>query len=164
MEVMTTNIRQPQVHDANYLLDIDIKCFDDPWPVEKWKVILVNNDISKLVSTSYGCPTGFIIWKRDSISLPIIRFAVKPTYRNQGTGLQLLKAVCLGARQLAIPRIVIPVPESLCCPGEPRDVSHWLLKRGFKLNGNHSILKEGAICFGQVEDAFLFTLEPGSLK
>lgn len=161
---MIHNIRQPQFSDANYLLDIDIKCFDDPWPLDKWKQVLTTSEIHKLVGTSYGCPTGFVVWEQNNDFLQINRLAVKPTYRNQGTGLQLLKAVCLGARQLLLNRVVIAVPESLCCPGNSRDISRWLLKRGFKINGKSGVLKDFTVCFGQVEDAFLFTLAVENLR
>ncbi len=156
---MLTNIRQPQIGDVNYLFDIDLKCFDDPFPADKWKQVLTAEGISKLISTSYGNPSGYVFWTPGDTTATIMRIAVKPTYRNQGAGQQLLNAVCLNARQRSVPRVSIPVPESLCCPGDPRDASRWLLNRGFRTNGRHSILKDHATCFGKVEDAFLFVLE-----
>jgi GNAT superfamily N-acetyltransferase len=152
------------IGDINYLFDIDLKCFDDPLESDDWKVILTSPDRRKLISVVSGEPIGFVVWFPTKASCTIVRLAVKPAYRNQGIGRQLLQAVCRDAKQQSIPIVTLAVSESLCCPGEPRDASQWLLNRSFKTNGHSGVMRNWSVCFGQREDAFLFVLDPENLK
>ena len=147
------DIRQPVVSDVNYLMDIDIKCFENPWTVEKWRAICSDPQIFQLVATYYGSPVGFVIWERTPDVMNILRIGVKPSYRRNGVGEKLLRAVESSAYHLQLFRVTLLVPESLCCPGMPRDVSQWLLHKGARAG---SIVK--GPCLGYEEDAFLFTL------
>jgi len=156
---MIDNIRAPQITDINYLLDIDLKCFDDPWDTEKWREIYSDAQYKKLVGTNCGNPVGFVVWCPHSDGIQIVRIAVKPLHRKQGIGSQLLKAVRINALQQKYRKICMVVTESLCCPNQGDNIGHWLNNRGFFAN---EICKDGSIYCGKVEDAFFFVLNLGS--
>ncbi len=149
------SLRGPTASDVNYVLDVDVKCFDDPWTIENWREVFGDQQKFKLMATYFGSPIGFAVWERTHDSMNVIRLAVKPTYRRSGTGSQLLKAIEASAYNLQLFKVTFPVTESLCCPGDPRDVSQWLIKRGARAG---SIVKNGGFYMGKEEDAFLFNL------
>lgn len=45
-----------------YLLDIDVKCADQPWSRERWAQEVHNHTGS--VVTYYGTPVGFALFKQ----------------------------------------------------------------------------------------------------
>jgi len=129
---MITNIRKPGAQDLNYILDIDLKCFEDTWPHTKWRETVRDPNYGMLIGTYQGLPVGFIVWSNDGV---IARLAVKPTYRNKGVGSQLLAAVEVIFSQQTILEVKFPITESLCQPGVSYDMSHWLTNRGYRANG-----------------------------
>jgi GNAT superfamily N-acetyltransferase len=161
---MLTNIRKPTLTDVNYLLDIDLKCFEDPWDVNLWRGLCTDTNINKLVGTYYGTPMSFVFWQllTDSDAVTIYRLAVKPKHRNEGTGTQLLKAVELAALQAHYKTLRIMVPESLCCPGQPQDASRWLNNRGFR--AQPPIMRDLVTYCGRAEDAFAFNAPVGGIR
>lgn len=149
---MITNIRKPLRGDLNYLLDIDLKCFEDTLSLDEWRERLDDDNYSILIGTLHGKAVGFIIWQDNTI----IRFAVKPTYRHMGIGAQLLAAVENTLIQRGKTLVTIQVPESLCVPGKTIDVSGWLRKHHFKaeklLTGATFFcgVQEDLICFNKL--------------
>lgn len=146
---MLTNIRKPLRGDLNYILDIDLKCFEDTLSLEEWRQLLDDPDYNVLVGTFQGKAVGFILWQSNNI----FRFAVKPTYRHMGVGMRLLMAVENTLIQHGQLTIVIQVPESLCCPGRAIDVSCWLNAHDFFAQ---KLLPGQAIFCGQQEDLICF--------
>jgi len=149
------DIRQPVFSDVNHLMDIDIKCFDEPWSVDRWRAVCGDRLKYKLVGTYFSNPVGFVVWERLDNSINVIRLGVKNIYRCSGIGTKLLRAVEESAYHLKIYRVTFLVPESLCCPGDSMDVSRWLLKRGARAL---SIVENTSVQTGKDEDAFLFSL------
>lgn len=149
---MITNIRKPLRGDINYILDIDLKCFEDTLTLEEWRDRLDDDNYNVLVGTLQGKAVGFIMWQDSTI----IRFAVKPTYRHMGIGTQLLGAVENTLIQRGKMCIAMNVPESLCRPGKVIDVSCWLKEHRFlaeKLLIGQAIfcgIQEDLICFNKI--------------
>ena len=149
---MIPDIRKPNQHDLNYILDIDLKCFEDNWTLDQWRqqLTICHNNI--LLAVQGNTPVGFVLWLKDEIT----RLAVKPTYRHLGLGTKLVNSVELELHAQGCKDMVIDVPESLCCPRHPIDVSLWLLRRGFRARRltQDSVtfcgVREGLIRFGKV--------------
>jgi GNAT superfamily N-acetyltransferase len=146
---MITNIRKPKPADLNYIFDIDLKCFEDYLSIDGWLEYLEGN-YSLLVAIVKGLPVGVIVWQDNIIK----RIAVKPANRGNGVGSQLLQAVENSLVQKGFDLVMINVPESMCCPGQPHDVSHWLSERKFLADG---VEKDAALYCQQKEDLFRFT-------
>jgi GNAT superfamily N-acetyltransferase len=148
---MITNIRKPLRGELNHLLDIDLKCFEDNISLDEWRIYLDNSKYSIMIGTIQGIPAGFIMWE----GTIVVRLGVKPAYRNFGIGSKLLCMVENTLIQLGKKVIKIKIPESLCCPGKPIDVSGWLRRRGFcaeKLESNATVfcgVPEDLICFSK---------------
>ena len=146
---MNIQIRPPNPGDVNYLLDIDLKCFEDNWSLAEWKHQLEICDGSLLVGAQSKMPIGLVMWNKDKIT----RIAVKPSYRHLGVGSKLLEAVERELRQQGCQHISIDVPESFCCPRKPMDISIWLLKRKFRAQ---TLMVLAATFCGVKEDAIRF--------
>jgi GNAT superfamily N-acetyltransferase len=150
---MLTNIRKPEPQDLNYILDIDLKCFEDNWSYSEWRTTLADSHYGVLLGTCEGVPVGFIVWFNDGKDSLIVRLGVKKDYRNRNVGSQLLQAVEVITHQQGLEALQITVTESLCCPNTKTDVSSWLIKRGYHASG---LVKEAGIFFGQKEDEITF--------
>lgn len=146
---MMSNIRRPQVGDLNFLLDIDLKCFEDNLSLDEWRIFFDDASYKMLTWIIQAVPVGFIIWQENII----VRLAVKPVYRHRGVGSQLLSFVENRLIQQRHQIVMIDVPESLCCPGKPVDVSSWLLKRGYQAEFLH---KAATVFCGHTEDLVHF--------
>lgn len=130
---MLTNIRKPEAQDLNYILDIDLKCFDDNWTYTEWRETLRDLKYGVLVGTDQGVPVGFIVWFVGETSGLITRLGVKPAYKNVGA--QLLASVEVILRQQGIKELHLSMTESLCDPGTPHDRSKELLDCGYRASG-----------------------------
>lgn len=151
--MMLTNIRKPEPPDFNYILDIDLKCFEDNWSYNEWRETLYDSQYGVLIGTYQGLPVGFIVWFNDGKRGIITRLGVKPAYRQKGVGSQLLKAVEVILIQQGVKELLFSVTESLCRPGEPYDVSKWIIEQGYRVNG---LIKGTGLYCGVKEDEIGF--------
>lgn len=151
--MMLTNIRKPESQDLNYILDIDLKCFEDNWSYHEWREILYDSRYGVLIGTYKSMPVGFIVWFGGAQEGLITRLGVKPTYRKKGVGSQLLLAVEVILTQQGIKEVHFPIPESLCQPGTEYDVSKWLTTRKYKAG---SLMHGTGVYCGVKEDEIVF--------
>lgn len=160
---MIFSIREARQEDTHYVMDVDIKCFEYPWPAEFW------GDASEfykiVVGTYYGTPVAMAVYAVGSVICPtfcyeapdnvftILKLAVKKDYRRRGLGRLLanhVKGMAYAAKSDCVLSIV---PESICLPGSERDASVWLRKMGFE--AKHVIPDCFQNC-GESEDGYLF--------
>ncbi len=146
---MITNIRQPLISDLNYILDIDLKCFEDPWDIEVWKEIVKNETSNMFIGTYRAIPVGVIVWTSNILA----RIGVKPSFRGNGVGTQLIHALELAEMQKGTKTIITFITESLCCPGHKLDVSRWFVTRGYRGKG---IAHDKGLFCGMREDEYIF--------
>ena len=150
---MKNILRRPRLADLSYLVDIDLKCYEDPWDVEKWRTVLMDFALDKLVSIRKQ-HAGLAVWKfADGVS-KILRLGVKPAYQHYGIGSELLRTIEQTTLERGIRTVKFKIPESLCCPSDPADVSAWLGRRGYKAT---RVCPLEAIFCNLVEDAYIFT-------
>jgi ribosomal protein S18 acetylase RimI-like enzyme len=124
-------IRPQDVRDVHHLMDIDLKCFDTPWPVAIWR--RVSQDCLLWVACWKNTPIGFVIFKPHyDGDIEIVKLAVKPAYRSAHISYQLLRLVEKYAAEAQSPVIRMVIPEVRLCPGETDDLSAWATKCGFK--------------------------------
>jgi len=127
---MAFHIRFANGLDMPYLLDIDLKSFDEEFGPEMWEML---GDIGTIrVAASANEPVGFAIYQHDAESLFINRLAVKKDRRRQGVGSSLINDCMTFAKDNKIPLIETRVPECWCCPGQPQDATMFLKAVGFK--------------------------------
>jgi N-acetylglutamate synthase-like GNAT family acetyltransferase len=150
---MLTNIRKPEPQDLNYILDIDLKSFEDNWSYNTWRETLYDPRYGVLIGTYKGLPVGFVVWFGGTKEGLITRLGVKPVYQQKGVGTQLLDAVEVILSQQGIKEVHFPVTESLCTPGQPYDVSRWLTKRKYRASG---LIRGSGIYCGVKEDEIIF--------
>jgi len=131
---MIPAIRTAQLKDIHSLVDIDLKGYDYPWSVNEWRKFAADPTCVTLIASLRAEPVGVCVWqKRPAIKEgEILKLATKLTYRCRGIGSLLLHEVETGAEENKLLEMVVIVPEIKCCPGQPDDVSQWLLKRGYK--------------------------------
>jgi len=121
--------------DINAMFEIDLRCYDYPMGYTELKTLIACYDAFCVIAVDEKLHTiGYAIFKKESAAgiLEIMRLAVLPKYRRQGVGSMLL----LAGRDYGITanlyEMFTMVPEILCCPGQPDDMSAWLLASGFK--------------------------------
>lgn len=160
---MICSIREAKDEDAQYVMDIDIKCFGYPWTPDFWA------DTSKtyqtLVATFYGTPVAMAVYSKGPVICPtfcyeapegvhtLLKVAVKEKYRRHGIGKMLVNRVKGNAYSAKSETLLAIVPESLCVPSSSKDASVWLGNCGFRAK---QIIPACFTDCGEVEDGFLF--------
>ena len=130
---MVPATRLAQLSDMHSLADIDIKGYDYPWDLDKWRSLTEDPACVIMLATLEMEPVGVCVWqKKPAVKKgEILRLTTKPAYTGRGIGSFLLRTVESEARENGLREIVIIVPEIKCFPGHPDDVSQWLLNRGY---------------------------------
>lgn len=133
---MIFGIRDAKPDDLVHLQDCDVKCFDYGWSTEEWEFAAENYAVR--VAHYYGTPIGFAVFvvlnERQRI-VHLFKLGVKPNFRRRKVG-RLLVAEAMGFAEVrGIGEIESIIPESLCRPGEPQDITGWLAKIGFRGTG-----------------------------
>lgn len=163
-----TVIRLTRPNDINTITQLDLKCYDYPWPLTKWQETINDNgknNAGRLVLMEVNKkPGGFALWQigLDQIAR-ILRFGVLPKYRNKGYGTVLMnyvKVFCQG--HVSQPdKIQIIVPHLSCIPGDPENVFHFLNKCGFRATGQ--VEKDYAYMYGELVEGYYFESELNSV-
>ena len=152
------HVRGCRLSDANELVDIDIKCFEDAWPVDEWNRIGHNAEYAISVATMYGTVIGFGVFRYDEDANDVVieKLAVKPHYRRKGASLHLLDGGVDYAKTKAAKSLTIIVPESQIYPvgNEPSNMGGWLTGCGFK--ATKPFLKRHFEAYGHYEDGVKF--------
>jgi ribosomal protein S18 acetylase RimI-like enzyme len=150
---MIFSVRKAYGEDAHYIIDIDIKCFDDPWPPEYWVSF---EDLQVYVATYYGTPIAMVAFmvgetEKGIKFVSLSKLAVKPAFRGRGVSKMLLAQAEKFAKQINAHSIWLTVPESLCV-GE-RSIAGWLKLAGFRAT---SVQPECFESYGEPEDGYSF--------
>lgn len=158
---MKPTIRNAQVRDVNSLLDIDLKGYDYPWTITKWREVSNDGDFVLMLAMLKVQPVAMCVWNRKAENgrAKIIKLATKPYYQDQGFATLLLNRVERDMRSAGIEEAAFTVPEIKCFPGHPDDVSQWLVKRGYK--PVKPILKDRYRMYGSPCDGFQFAHKLG---
>jgi GNAT superfamily N-acetyltransferase len=151
-------IRGAQARDINYLIDIDIKSYHFPWSVGQWRKFAGGKMCSILLATIKAEPVAVCAWKKSGKDAEILRLATKPAYRGLGAASLLLYTV----ESTKLQKVSIIIPEINCFPGQPDDISAWLLSRGYQ--ATVPILKDYFHMYGKHYDGFKFVRFPKGEK
>lgn len=155
------SVRVARANDINHVVDIDLKSYDYPWPVEKWRKFIVDPTCITILASFKAEPVGVCVWQKKPAvdEAEILKLATKPAHRNKGVATFLLNAVQMTAIDYGLKLVTIIVPEINCFPGHPDDVSQWLLEQGYK--AITPILKNHFYMYGKKCDGFKFTCTIG---
>ena len=123
---MPYRVRPGLGQDMVYLMDIDNKCFDDPFTLDDWQVI---DHASRIVVAAdvVNKPAGFICYQSLEGHVFINRLAVHPSLQRRGIATSLVnecKQFCRSVRSL---HVETRIPE--CWLGS---VGPFLKANGFK--------------------------------
>lgn len=151
-----------RVHSANNgdlsaMSDIDLKGYDYPLGYLELKTLLQSKNHKCFIAASENHETvGFAIvtrYKNEGL-LEIFRMAVMPHRRCEGAGAALLNAAVGLAVHERLREIFIVVPETICNPASPDDVSRWL--RDNEFNAVLPLLKNRFELYGHLYDGIKF--------
>lgn len=152
------HVRGCRLSDANELIDIDIKSFEDAWPADEWNRVGHNAEYAISVATLFGAVIGFGVFRydEDTNDVMVVKLAVKPTYRRKGASLHILAGGIDYAKTKAAKNLTIIVPESTIYPdgNVPSMIGGWLQAVGFK--AMRPFLRRHFEAYGQVEDGVKF--------
>lgn len=116
------------------MYEIDLRSYDYPLGYIELKALLQDNDCFTVVAADNCKVIGYAVFRKDVAAgfLEIVRLAVLPKERQQGVGSELLRAGRDYGLTANLYVMYVIVPEILCCPGDPDDISRWLGYKGFK--------------------------------
>lgn len=142
--------------DLVHLQDCDVKCFDYGWNAEEWAFAAENYAIR--IASYYGTPVGFAVMV--VVTDPkrvghLFKLGVKPNFRRRKVGRLLIASTIAFAKASDVDEIESIVPEGLCRPGEPQDITGWLAKVGFRGTG---VVPNYIHNMGVIEDGYKFNL------
>jgi len=153
---MIFGIRDAKPSDLVHLQDCDVKCFDWVWTPEEWTHAFDNYVVK--VAHYYGTPIGFAVFvalNQNPRIVYLFKLGVKTNFRRRGAGrLLVVNAMDFAAGQ-GIHEIESIVPETLCRPGEPQNITDWLAKVGLKGAG---VVPKYISSMGVVEDGYRFNM------
>ena len=117
--------------DNSTLRDIDVKCFDDPWPESYWVQWFTDTRAVLIVEVD-GKPAGFIAGELNEDGFGIEKIGVKNPYRLIGVSRMLLNG-CedLCSQCKGKPKIHLAIPEKWLYDGYDCIVD-WIKAVGFK--------------------------------
>lgn len=167
MSKFIQQLREDTDKDANYIHDLDIKCFDNLWAREDWKAIKDNNQASTWVGCYRHVPISFLVLEKQPFVLPntdqqvqslhVHKLGVKEAFRRKGVGVRLLAFAHQQARQdVKISWVTMSVPEWFVAPGGITNCLGWLQKYKFKAI---TTLPEPIHLYGRNYDQYLFGFE-----
>jgi len=139
-----------------HLQDCDVKCFDYGWTNEEWAFAIESYSVK--VAHFYGTPIGFAVFvvvNDEPRIVHLFKVGVKPPFRKRKAGRLLIHEATTFARVQGLNEIEAVVPEMLCSPGEPQDITGWLLKVGFLGTG---VIRNYIQNMGVKEDGYKFKL------
>lgn len=150
--------------DLSILCDLDLKCHERaPETNEWWTQIAANPQADCFVACKSRVTIGMIVWEKQAFRLPefktkqttlhIHKICVRTEFRGQKIAQRLLAQAHEEARKKGCLYMTMSVPEYLCIPGQPDNVSDWLNKLQFKAS---IILPEKVDLYGIAYDQFLF--------
>ena len=161
-------IRLSRPTDINNLRDLDIKCYDYPLNMDQWKTLVESSGKSgeaRCVLVEYQSaigsnkPIGFGVWKFHEGDYLILRVGTVKPYRRKGIGKLIVDTILKDANKKGIKVVKITAPDLQCRPGDPDDVSAFLIACGFKANGK--ILTDWKFMFGKYRDGYEFEMRLG---
>ena len=164
MSKFIQQIREASAQDANYIYDLDLKCFDNPWSKENWAAISANSQAHAWVGCYRQVPISLVVTERQSFvppdtrnrvqSLHIHKLCVKEIFRRKGVGARLLQFVHHRAvEKVAVGWVTMTVPEWLINTDEPTNCLGWLQK--YKLKALATLPTKIAL-YGKDYDQYLF--------
>jgi hypothetical protein len=137
-------------NDLIYLLDTDIKCSDVPWSQGAWEEVLETCNV--FAAVTQGKIVGVAVFQiMDLNTLCLVKVGVKREHRRRGLSRMLFAC---GLRMAGGRDIYALVPEGTLLPGDPYDLSQWLLALG--LTPQKPLLRDCFILYGEKEDAVRF--------
>lgn len=147
------HLRGAGLADANELVDIDMKCFQDAWTPEDWGDLLHSGTHGLSVVTYFGVCVGAVVFTRVDNAIQILKLAVKVTHRKAQVSRMLLRSVVTFAHGKGVSRLFFIVPESMIYPG-PTYMAQWALRVGFKVE--MPFLRNHFSAYGDAENGVRF--------
>lgn len=153
-------IRLSRPSDINNIVSLDSKCYIYPFKMKDWQDLVQKSghvgEPRLIMLELMDLPVGFCMWKNDSEEsvTDILRMAVLKTHRRLGLGKLLLAACNKSSLSVGAGKMRITVPDIHCRPGDPDDVSEFLLKTGFLTTGE--VKSDFKQMYGDSVDGYVF--------
>jgi GNAT superfamily N-acetyltransferase len=151
-------LRRITPNDLVRVMDTDNKCFEHCWGQDEWGYAAENFAVD--IASRFLTPVGFSTYcldPQDRTSVYLMKVGVAPNSRRFGAGTALIRSSVTFAKTMGARTIYGLIPESLCCPGQPRDASEWLKAMGFM--AQRPVHKDYFLTLGALEDGIRFVLE-----
>lgn len=153
-------IRLSRPTDINNLTTLDLKCYPYPLKLEEWQKLVNQSgqrDVPRIVMIEVmRQAVGFAMWNYDweKKVTNLIRLAILKQYRMKGLAKILMRKCEMESCKSGMGSIRTIISDIHCCPGDPDDVSDFLMKIGFHTTGE--IVRDFRKMYGNMVDGYVF--------
>lgn len=155
-------IREARDGDKHYLKQLDLRCFDNVYDAETWKLLIEDRQTHVWLGCNRLTPISFMVLERqlcehigdDKWSMHIHKLCVSERFRNRGVGTRLIAHAHTRAAQAGVNWITGTVPEWMVNDKEdPRYCLDWIKRFNFKAIGT---LDEKIQMYGKDNVLYIF--------
>ena len=152
-------VRLTRPSDINNVTMMDLKCYHYPMPMKDWQERIqgsgqVGQARIVVVEVKYNA-AGFAMWSIDENQVGLLhRLGVLPQYRRRHIGMVLMAAFLRHCAENHCDKVRCVVPSLHCKPGDPDDVSAFLMRCGWKTTGE--IIPDYKQMYGDMIDGYVF--------
>lgn len=133
-KLMGLHLRNAEPHDTVYLMQIDVKGYDNAWDNDDWRKLASNREQNAITVTNNQLPISFLAYEVDGAQLKILRLAVTPKSRRQGVGRAMMGWINRLMRDKRMKRAtcIVPITNTVAC--------NFLKACGFKVPAKGGIM------------------------
>jgi ribosomal protein S18 acetylase RimI-like enzyme len=107
---VSLHLRNAEPADTVYLMQMDIKCYDNAWESEDWRKIAMNRQQNAITITRNNVPVAYAVYEVEPNQLKLLRIGVSPKYRRSKLGTSMLTWIDRLMRDRGIKRATCIVP------------------------------------------------------
>lgn len=133
---VSLHLRNAEPADTVYLMQIDVKCYDNYWESEEWRAVALNRSKNVICVTRHGAPIAFCVYELEPSQLKVLRLGVLPKYRRQGIGASILKWLdrLMTDRRIRRATCIVPITNT--------GAANFLKHGGWKVPSKGGIVKD----------------------
>jgi ribosomal protein S18 acetylase RimI-like enzyme len=133
---VSLHLRNAEPADTIYVMQIDIKCYDNAWESEDWRKVAMNRQQNVIVITRHSLPIAYAVYELEAAQLKLLRIGVLPKYRRQGIGSSILKWLdrLMGDRGIKRGTCIVPINHT--------GAANFLKSGGWKVPPKGGIVKD----------------------
>lgn len=147
---VSLHLRNAEPADTVYLMQIDIKCYDNAWQSEDWRQVAMNRQQNAITITRHNLPVAYAVYEIEPNQLKLLRIGVSPKYRRQGLGASMLKWIdrLMSDRGIRRATCIVPINQT--------GAANFLKTGGWRVPAKGGIVKDAFEDCGEFIEGLYF--------